>query len=364
MKKLLLVVGLLLLPITANADVTKVIFDHLKDTSNIQSIDVAEGNYFEVEIINTCTDKFKANWTVLIKKEEQQPTSSKQPERLKVTDSHKPKNLYHMQKYIAKNQACSIDGSIVLKIPHDPKYGGYRIDVVRNDKPDKPDVPVKAIKYNDGQTEDTINAELDKIYENAASPKDLAKIENEQDKYIGKNVSHDLRPTYFVVQVNDSPWHFDFAGGFTVSFLTDQKYGVDSSNIVYRNKSAEDLANLGFAAFLHTYNDRWKIPGINKFDLTLVPISLGLGITTGSRASYFLGPSIKMGKAFFTLGWNLGPTHTLPAGVNEGAHVTDANALSNMDTRTGGGFFFALSYTFLGSGTAIFQKPFATATGK
>jgi hypothetical protein len=369
MKKLLFVVGILLMPITSNADVTIVTFDHTADKQNIQSIDVSEGSFFEVDIINTCPDKFQASSIGLELKKPSTDTNVTTP-TLRGTEPQQP-NVYHMEDYIINNGACVIGEPIVLKIPHDPKYGGYQILIAKSDKTDQSKKPITAIKYKDGQTKDSINKQLDQTFNTKCKDaSDQTKCANDINReliaYIEQNiVKKDLNETYLVVQVNESPWHFDFAGGFTFSFLTDQKFGVDSNNVVYRNKSAEDLANLGFAAFLHTYNDRWKIPILDKLDLTFVPISLGLGITTGSKVSYFFGPSLKLGKAFLTLGWNIGPTQSLPAGINEGSQVTDANALNNMGTRTGGGFFFALSYTFLGSSAqTIFQKPFATPAVK
>jgi hypothetical protein len=341
MKKIFLVLTFLfLLPMPSNA-VEKVTFDHSSDKSSIQSIDVAGGSYFEVEIINTCADEFEAKSTGLeIKKGE----TKKSPDRVGRT------NKFHMKDYLLEKSKCVIGEPILLKIPHDPKYGGYRIDIVR--KKDKTPDTLTTIKYKNDQSMKTIDAELDKIC-NEGGDKD------KQMKYIEENITdlNKISPSYFIVQVNESPWHFDFAGGFTVSLLTNKKYATDSDNMVYRNESAEDSTSLGVAGFLHTYNDKWTL-----YDVTFVPLSLGLGVTSDSKASYFIGPSIKMGDAFFTAGWNVGPTKDLPAGVKEGSHVTNANTLSNLDTRTGGGVFFAFSYTFLGSGKSLFQKPFATST--
>jgi hypothetical protein len=364
MIKLLLVVGLLLLPINSNA-VVKVTFDHSQDKSNIQSIDVSEGSYFEVDIINTCAEIFEARYYGLEKKAEQpQPSSAPGPEAAPRDGNLSKINPFKMNEYLDGIKGCEVQKPISIKIPHDPKYGGYRIDIDGRDKTNKQKFPITSITYNVGQSKDSINSELDNIYENEIKVKPagesngifLNRVKELQKTFIEKNIGRkELSPTFFVVKVNESPWHVDFAGGFTASYLTDQKYGVSSSNTVFRNKSAEDQANLGFTGFIHTYNDK-----LNLWDVTLVPLSLGLGINTDSKVSFFVGPSLKFGKAFLTVGWNWGPVKTLPAGVSEGSTISDPNTLSNLPTRTGGNVFIGLSYTFLGTGQEMFQKPFAS----
>ena len=179
MKKTILALTiLLLLPMSSNADVTTVTFDHSKDKSNIQRIDVAEGSYFEVDIINTCADKFEVKSTGLeIKKGE-----TKKEEKLKLAEPGAKKGKtkgYNMENYISDNKCeCEIDEQpVILKIPHDPKYGGYRIDIVRKDKKDS---PMTALQYNAGQSKQIIDDKLSDIYNSKSSGESDEDIKKQQ----------------------------------------------------------------------------------------------------------------------------------------------------------------------------------------
>jgi hypothetical protein len=150
-------------------------------------------------------------------------------------------------------------------------------------------------------------------------------------------------------------WDTDFAGGFTVSKLTNPVYEVrtiGATSTVARNEGAEDAVALGLAAFVHVYHG--KLPWLAA--------TFGLGVTNQSEASYFLGPSWRFSdKGALTAGYCWGSVDRLPSGVHEGDVVTDPNVLASLGSQVRGAGFFAISFKFITVGD-LFQKPFATGT--
>lgn len=124
-------------------------------------------------------------------------------------------------------------------------------------------------------------------------------------------------------------------------------------------------SGLGLAGLIH----------LNYAKLPSLAISLGIGINETSEASYFLGPSWRLGgKGFITVGVNYGPVDTRPSGVRVSPDprdpevetgdlfpVSDANILNNLGSKSKGALFASFSYTFLSPGEAFFTKKFASS---
>jgi hypothetical protein len=166
----------------------------------------------------------------------------------------------------------------------------------------------------------------------------------------------ELKDQTFVIAVKENQWNIDFAGAFTINSLTDPVFYLqskdengESTQVVVEDSKAQDSVRLGVGAFIHLYHDR----------LPYLAASFGLGVNQGNRVTYYLGPSWRFsGKAALTTGVALGSINRLPAGVTTGSLIADPNALNNLPTRIDEGWFFSISYGFLGS-KEPFQKPIA-----
>ena len=160
-------------------------------------------------------------------------------------------------------------------------------------------------------------------------------------------------------------WHYALAGGFSVSWLTDQEFeitGADDMRAFNRVKSAEDDQSLGLVAFIHLQNDdlfRSK-PRWNKVFRYWAPLSFGVG-TDSSDLDFFLGTSFRFREvAYVTAGYHWGQRDGRPKGQPLGAAPINDNVLTNLSSRTDGGFFLSASYKFLDFGGAGFlNKLFA-----
>lgn len=397
------------------ADIPSVTYNHYDGKWDYNEVKVNAGSFIDVQIIDTCPKFFNALSTGLEKEIKKQP----EPTRVAGGGYVPPENL---NKYIGDRQygiECYIDPStqnrIKLQVPHYDKYGGYNISLKYNDAEY---TKLKAGKINDGKginalrivkgkSVDGLNEGLknnsNKWNENIkginkaieaeyakkplkadASPAEIkaskdnieAELQNKYENDSRQSVAalmkefveiKELHESQFMIAVKQSDWRIELAGAFTTSFLTDKKYGTQKNatdeNIVIRQKDNEDAASLGLAAFVHV-----AYPGLldkcKLFDYW-APLSFGLGINNNSTVSYFIGSSIRFSdKAYLTFGYNWGPTKTLPSGVTEGSVITDPNGLNNMGSKTGGGLFLAVSYSFLDSNESAFKKPFAAPDAK
>lgn len=175
-----------------------------------------------------------------------------------------------------------------------------------------------------------------------------------------------LRPIKVYISVPDDPRNYSFSGGFTVSSLTDPRFEAGARSVnnqpeqfIRRNKTAEDEAALGIAGFVHVFHtDLLALPA---YDAQVVA-TLGIGLDKQSDLSLFVGPSLRLGAAYFTSGVHLGQVKRLKAGLNEGDTITDANQLSELDKRTDYGWFLSFSYSFIDAGQNALTKPFKTDT--
>ncbi len=138
-------------------------------------------------------------------------------------------------------------------------------------------------------------------------------------------------------------WDLALTGGFVMSGLVDPVYALSTvpgqlTRVVVRDTTKESTVNLGVAMFAQVYHTRYS---------WLSPLSFGVGVRGDSRATFFLGPGLRLGPhASFVAGAAIGPVQTLPAGVVEGRAVTDTNFLSDLGTRTRPSWFAAVTYTF------------------
>jgi hypothetical protein len=165
------------------------------------------------------------------------------------------------------------------------------------------------------------------------------------------------------INVVTREWALEFAGGFTVSGLKDRVYSVRNDTLVdatteaktpvlriQRQRDRENQQSLGLGSFVHLYNT----------GLPWLGISFGLGLEQSRAASYYFGPSIRLGgKATLTAGVLWGNVKTLPAGFAENQVVADANVINGTGTRTQHSLFAGISYSFIGGADKALAKPFA-----
>lgn len=179
-----------------------------------------------------------------------------------------------------------------------------------------------------------------------------------------------VAPATLIITVATRARPYSFGGGISVSsvrspaFVINQRVtpGVgtappDTASIVATDNSRRDAATVGLATFLST-----SLGGVigERFDPLSVVVGIGLE-SAGSTSYYFgLGFALHDGIGINT-GYTLGRVKTLPSGLRVGDEVSDANALQNLGTRSAGGWFVGMSFSFLGGGSAEFGKPFAGA---
>jgi hypothetical protein len=285
--------------------VVTLVYDHFTENKDVAfpPQHLAPGDQFEVRIQHTCESAF--------------------------TYAFKPvANAASRSSARITPSACPVENtSVSVCIRHEQQYGAYLVEIVQK--------PVE-------------------------SP--LAELEGS---------IKDLSSVTLTVPVVHNPWYLDFTSGFTLSELTDPIWagdtqtGADGMEItrIVRDRQAEDDANLGIAAFTHVSHDKWGGPVAGYFGP-----SIGLGIDERNEASYYVGLSWLMGdvagaigdRAALTFGYQWGSVDRLPAGVSVGDPIDDVNTLADLPTRIDGGFFFSLSFSFLG-GRDTFEKKVASA---
>ncbi len=191
------------------------------------------------------------------------------------------------------------------------------------------------------------------------TPRDTTKTKSESESEAEAEDQDKLPRAVFTIRVETHKWNIGFGGGFTVSTLTSPAYGVetrvnaDASEdlIVRREEHRESEVSLGVASLVHVWHSRhpW------------LAASFGLGLQSDTGASYYFGPSWRMGnKGALTAGVVFGNVDTLPSGTQEGQVLNDSNALNNLGSKIQSGFFVGFSYGFLGNDGEHLQKPFAT----
>ena len=332
-----------------------------QNQSVLESLGVPDGGFFVVRIIDTCRPDFDARFFG-IEKSTPIPEAEKAGTR-RAKDALKG---FHV--------ACVTNGEpLVLEIPHNPKYGGYQIELKSVDGQPKvalkpktardPDSVLKALleAYKEHAVGANAGADPNRCLAGDTAevcwgklPRDEAAIDKALADVGSVKELHDVTITIAVLEWG---WQYEFAGGFTTSKLTDPEYGSmpcehdAAQQCVFRDGDKESDARLGFAGFVHMSHS--KSPN--------AALSFGLGINDSTGVSFFLGPSWRLGgKAFVTLGVNLGQIERLPTGVEVGKPISDPNLLNNPGSRTGAAAFLGFSYTFIGGTKDALEKPFQT----
>jgi hypothetical protein len=167
-----------------------------------------------------------------------------------------------------------------------------------------------------------------------------------------------------IIDVTTSEFRVGFGGGFTASGLSDPVFAVVTDSVgdpgsrtavqrFVREEDREDDARLGLGSFVHVYHTShpWAA------------LTFGLGIEQNRAASYYLGPSWRMGDAaMLTAGLLVGSIKTAPPGVSEGQIVTDPNVVNTSGSRLKASWFVGLSYSFIGGAQDKLGKPFLGET--
>jgi hypothetical protein len=172
------------------------------------------------------------------------------------------------------------------------------------------------------------------------------------------------------IDVFNLEWAAGFAGGFTLDWLTDPIFELDSGDqdgtmgaFVRRNRPAQDSTTLGLAAMVHLFHTNPDFLGGRG--VNWAPLSFGLGINDDSEARYFVGSSLHFqNKLYLTVGAVFGEEDRLPNGLHEGDFTTERNALATLDQRTDSAFFFALSYAFIDTAEGHLKKAFSVRSPK
>lgn len=163
----------------------------------------------------------------------------------------------------------------------------------------------------------------------------------------------ELKELTFLVGVTTVQWDIAFAGGFTIADIVDPVFASQDNgmmqNVVIRDRGAEDDVSLGLAGMIHLYHRKrphWAA-------------TFGLSTGSGNDLAYMLGGSYRFGdKGALTLGYMWAPVDRLPAGLSVGDTIADSNSLANLQSRTEGGVFLGISYSFISGVKDIFEKPF------
>lgn len=335
-----LAVALLVLAATsAAAQGDPIELDHFAARDRMATIRVDPGSFFEVRIVHTCSEKFAYSYRGVTVTKEPDPEDA-------------AKRAISQPKY-----DCLATGSETLRIPHESKYAGYFVELESQSKKG-----VLAFLPN-AQT-------LADLQDSATVEKTRKDLEDDSVEQLAtKGVLKELPARLVViVAVEAKSVDFAFAGGFSVSELTDKRYAVakrtvagEELSFAVRDRDAEDDYKLGLTAMIHGRHVRWW---------PWFAVSFGLGVGSSSEVNYFVGPSLRLGgQGFLTLGYQFGPAKRLPNGVREtdlstpdpDLALSDPNVLNDLPTKTEGAFFISFSYTFLGSGLDAFKKPFAPA---
>jgi hypothetical protein len=154
-----------------------------------------------------------------------------------------------------------------------------------------------------------------------------------------------------------SRWRVAISGGIGVDRLESRVYYLDpevrtvdgvrqEGFVVSRDESAEDEANPLTAVMIHVYRSDWP----------WMPAALGLSVT-GEENRLLFGTGIKLGnRGFVTVGALLGDARRLPTGVKEGQFVTDANLLTDLNTKREFGPFISISLSMWQTDASLFNK--------
>jgi hypothetical protein len=211
-----------------------------------------------------------------------------------------------------------------------------------------------------------------------SEPHDMAQLTQVLDpKYAGYQVTvrlkkgavnrYNLGDMTITITVETNQWNVGFAGGFTVSGLTDPAFAVQDRMIAAESgsvaahvrptlviqKDRQDVASIGPAAFVHVSHSTFARD---------LGYTFGLGTNTDRGPAYYLGLSWLWGdKGALTGGVTVGQVKSGPSGVNVGDSVASSNVLNSLGTHYVVKLFIGLSYTFIGGAQAALSKQIAGA---
>jgi hypothetical protein len=176
-----------------------------------------------------------------------------------------------------------------------------------------------------------------------------------------RNLAPDGVAHSWIIPVITAHWAVDFSGAFTVDALGNTSYYLEpavrnneSGYFVRKNVNSSKLG-LGTAAMVHLYFNK------NNSKLKVIPITFGIGVSTGSDIRYYIGPSLRFGgAAYLTIGAVLGDVDRPPVSTPVNSFVTDPNALTNVSKKKKFQLFLGFSYSFINSNAQErLQQPFA-----
>jgi hypothetical protein len=318
-------------------------FDHWEQNENrTYNLPVAVGSFFEVRVLQTC-ERFEIGVVAV--------PAAEQAARARAGG---------VDPFTAAVGCVIQTAPQTQLVPHaSDAVGGYDILITRTDNRAE---PIRAVKLAADKTVTELAADMrDRfamLFPELVDNPGRASDDQLNEKFGSFGTFKTLNNVRLHVHIAPAEdWVLAFAGGFSLTDLTDPQFAVVGSpgnQVVIRDMQAEDRAEPGLMAFVHLTptTPKWG----KKFAL-----SFGLGLTNDNEPSYYFGPSWRLGaNGYITAGMNWHEVARLPNGQELGAPPMDANVLNNLETRMENGAFIAWTFPFLGTGKAAFEKPFAT----
>ena len=358
----------------ADSSSRNAVYDHSSGRNELLSVSADRDDTIRITIKNTCPAFFSYTYRGAVKLVDETPvTESRAYQKLVIqidgqgsdqsacTDvlSEQEKRLI-FSKALQDQSICDLSSHDVF-IPHDDQYGGYQVEIGRLNA-ERTTIRGLGVGW-----EERLFGKFKNIYQgnygrdkDSKNCKEIIKESEEQFiSYVSSDPVPDelidakeMKDVVLLTTLKPRDRAIDFSGGFVVSDLTNPRYAIRDGAII-RDRNAEDRQSLALAAFA----------SIRSLRFPRASLSFGIGIGEGSNAQYYIGPSYRSrdGKWFLTLGAVWGSIDRLPSGEQEGEVPSNDNVITNLSTRIERAGFFAISYSFLGGGASVFQKPFASA---
>jgi hypothetical protein len=289
-----------------------VVFDHYHlqpRQSDPLVLRLADGDYFQVRIVNTDTTQF--NYRISAVPDEETPTTS-----TGATGS---------------GVAATRLGETTVTMRHGEAFARYRVTIALRADLAQAAAPPPGGRQAGGVSERTM-----------------------------------LFPAVFDVWVQTKPgFEVSFTGGVTFSGLTSPKFFIktddrgtpdtaDDVKTVEEDRDASDKFRpdtVAMANFRHPE----KLAGIG--------IAVGVGLNNEADPRFFVGPSYFLGRnLLLTGGWSGGRVDRLPNGQELGeTPINGDNTLTTLDTRFQHAFFVGLAFSFIPKAEDNFKGAFAAA---
>jgi hypothetical protein len=342
----------------ARADDAKMFtFDHYLERPASTKIEhLRPHDKFYIVIANTCPDSLE--YTV-----DQSPRSE---------SSAKPKGVSAIlgldREATPPNPVTSVTKG---PITFDPTYGSYAVRIFPKAGPD-------------GAKRCDIFVDPNGT---PATPPDAARSDrdfgasNEDEKKIGHWIAADLSPTAqspdrFTLAIESDEWEVGADGALLFTFAGEPRYttvdkqipildqqgkqtGIQTVKQVTEDVAGEAVGRIAFGTLTHFY-----FPG-RAGGFRHGP-TLGFSVLSSSnnQTEYYFGYGLGLGPVVQRLNVAVGlaysPVATLPAGIDIGSQVADANAIGTLRSVYHWRFFFGLTATvFRGDNQSSSQKPAA-----